>query len=548
MKKILFLIGLFFTLPLMGQVVNPPSGGGGGTSNPNTCTVNTALDKCLGVSPYLAVAGDWSVAVNQALIDLGSTGGTIHGCGTYPINGSPIDPSGSNALLRVPVITSGTISVITFEGCQPTNPSIANPSGMFFTTTNNTAGVNFLGGQATGPAFTDVKLVLHHTNFISSAAVPQINLVNANWMLALEMNDVILAGQGCTNPVSGTGGTALTTPSLSNNYQVTIDKVVVGCAAHAVVAQEHTAIQTLWIGSAHDGVKFDAGGGGGNGITAQYIWCQNCVNYALGPSAGGHPTTIAVEDFDMESDGGTGFNIADSTSQLTGYLNYVKRSPNSALTVNGAPNIALYDLTTSNYNIIQTNNLYLNGFAQLQLFSNSVSPAAGVVHDITNNVYPFIIRDNATGQKKGTEIPSDACYGYGSTSGGGAGIDTGACRDGAAGFDFGNGTPGDKSGTINLAAINLGGAAIKPTLSGTTAAIGGSLLAPGACVAGTVTVTGATSAMTATASPSADPDSTLSTGIAIYSFVSSSNTVTVRICAIVSVTPASVTYNVRVIQ
>ncbi len=85
-------------------------------------------------------------------------------------------------------------------------------------------------------------------------------------------------------------------------------------------------------------------------------------------------------------------------------------------------------------------------------------------------------------------------------------------------------------------------------LSGTTAAIGGGALTPGSCVAGTVTVTGATSAMVATASPSTDPDSTLSTGVAIYSFVSATNTVTVRICAIVAVTPTAVTYNVRVLQ
>lgn len=90
--------------------------------------------------------------------------------------------------------------------------------------------------------------------------------------------------------------------------------------------------------------------------------------------------------------------------------------------------------------------------------------------------------------------------------------------------------------------------AVAVPLTGTTSAIGGSVLAPGACVAGTVTITGATTAMVAVASPAADPDATLSTGIAIYSFVSSSNTVTVRVCALVAVTPAAVAYNVRVIQ
>lgn len=87
-----------------------------------------------------------------------------------------------------------------------------------------------------------------------------------------------------------------------------------------------------------------------------------------------------------------------------------------------------------------------------------------------------------------------------------------------------------------------------PILAGTTGSIGGSALLAGQCSAGTATVTGATTSMTATASPSSDPDSNLSTGVGIYSFVSASNTVTVRVCAIVAVTPAATTYNVRVIQ
>lgn len=85
-------------------------------------------------------------------------------------------------------------------------------------------------------------------------------------------------------------------------------------------------------------------------------------------------------------------------------------------------------------------------------------------------------------------------------------------------------------------------------LSGTTGSIGGGALAPGACTAGTASVTGARSTMVAAASPSADPDSTLSTGVAFYAFVSANDVVTVRLCAIVAVTPAAATYNVRVLQ
>lgn len=99
-------------------------------------------------------------------------------------------------------------------------------------------------------------------------------------------------------------------------------------------------------------------------------------------------------------------------------------------------------------------------------------------------------------------------------------------------------------GTISYSDVSGTPAAI---LTGTTGSIGGSALAAGACAAGTATVTGATTAMAVSTSPSADPDSTLTTGVAMYAFVSASNTVTVRVCAIVAVTPTATTYNVRVI-
>jgi hypothetical protein len=105
------------------------------------------------------------------------------------------------------------------------------------------------------------------------------------------------------------------------------------------------------------------------------------------------------------------------------------------------------------------------------------------------------------------------------------------------------------SGTVTFnggAASNVSGKSIVP-LVGTSASIGGSALAAGACSAGTATVTGAAAGMASIATPNADPDSTLTTGIAIYSFISASNTVTIRVCAIVAVTPTATTYNVRVI-
>lgn len=96
----------------------------------------------------------------------------------------------------------------------------------------------------------------------------------------------------------------------------------------------------------------------------------------------------------------------------------------------------------------------------------------------------------------------------------------------------------DASGTIALTA--------QLPLSGTTSSIGGSALAAGVCTTGTATVTGISTAMTAAASPAADPGS----GFTWNAWVSSTTTVTVRVCNIsgASATPTAETYNVRVIQ
>jgi hypothetical protein len=92
--------------------------------------------------------------------------------------------------------------------------------------------------------------------------------------------------------------------------------------------------------------------------------------------------------------------------------------------------------------------------------------------------------------------------------------------------------------------LNGAGACAAPTLSGTSSSIGGGALAAGACASTTVTVTGAATTMAVEASPVADPG----TGNYWQAFVSSSNTVTVRICAAVADTPTATTYNVRVLQ
>jgi hypothetical protein len=80
-------------------------------------------------------------------------------------------------------------------------------------------------------------------------------------------------------------------------------------------------------------------------------------------------------------------------------------------------------------------------------------------------------------------------------------------------------------------------------LSGTTSSIGGGLLTVGSCTSGTVAVTGATTGAAVLVTPVTYPGD----GATWYGYVSSSGTVTVKVCVLVALAPTSTAYNVRVI-
>jgi hypothetical protein len=80
--------------------------------------------------------------------------------------------------------------------------------------------------------------------------------------------------------------------------------------------------------------------------------------------------------------------------------------------------------------------------------------------------------------------------------------------------------------------------------STTTASLGGSLLTIGATASLTVAVSGARAGMLVAVTPNADPG----VGCIWYGFVSANDVVTVRLLAIISLTPVSTTYSVVVEQ
>lgn len=129
------------------------------------------------------------------------------------------------------------------------------------------------------------------------------------------------------------------------------------------------------------------------------------------------------------------------------------------------------------------------------------------------------------------------------------GVPTSLTLTNATGLPVSTGLSGTGTGVVTALGTSVNGTgaivlASNLPLSGTSSSIGGSALTIGTCSSANVTVTGATTAMAVEASPVTYP------GDAIYwkGYVSSANTVTIKVCAVASVTPTASSYNVRVIQ
>ena len=95
-----------------------------------------------------------------------------------------------------------------------------------------------------------------------------------------------------------------------------------------------------------------------------------------------------------------------------------------------------------------------------------------------------------------------------------------------------------------IGTLTVAGASVKAPLSATSASIGGGALLAGACASTATTVTGATVGMAVVATPNTYPGD----GNIWSAYVSAASTVTVKVCAIVAMTPTASTYNIRVLQ
>ena len=95
-----------------------------------------------------------------------------------------------------------------------------------------------------------------------------------------------------------------------------------------------------------------------------------------------------------------------------------------------------------------------------------------------------------------------------------------------------------------IGTLTVAGASVKAPLSATSASIGGGALLAGACASTSTTVTGAAVGMAAVATPNTYPGD----GNIWLAYPSAANTVTVKVCAVVAMTPTASTYNLRIFQ
>lgn len=94
----------------------------------------------------------------------------------------------------------------------------------------------------------------------------------------------------------------------------------------------------------------------------------------------------------------------------------------------------------------------------------------------------------------------------------------------------------DVNGTVNATSLYL--------LGNKTASIGGGLLTAGSCTSSTTTIEGVKVGQVSIANPETYPGD----GAEWESYISSNNIVTVKVCALVALTPTASVYQVRVIQ
>jgi hypothetical protein len=328
--------------------------GGGGTSNPSTCTVQSTNVKCLGLAPYSATTGgDNSALLQQAITDLSSVGGgdIYVPCGVYPLTGALQDPTGANAIIKMPTILAyaGTPIGIHIHGCS-VPPQFGLTTGITVFSTTETTGNIFGGYDASstpwGP-FTNVYLMMENI-VIRQPPNPQMVSINATNIVGLRLDHVWCDVSGTAVTPTNTTGACVLAPTISNSAFVQLHDVTAVYHYTGFTLGEHTTFDGLYGGFLHNGFVFESAAtnvGLANSVHGGYGWCQSCVNQVI--SAGLNPITLNISNMDIEI--ASGFGILDTGNLLYGTLNYHVPITGGSVTptnpnVSGAANLHYHNL------------------------------------------------------------------------------------------------------------------------------------------------------------------------------------------------------------
>lgn len=478
------------------------SAGAGGASNPAVATLNTTGNKCLGVSPYLAVAGDWTTAIQTAINDLNTEGGGtlwIPAHQTYNVNGPLQDTGGANAVIVLPPapLVVGTTKPIRIKGLG--NPNVYGGLGAaVLQTTVNTASANFIGGYvASGPygGFINTDFMLEDIQIKTTATNPAMAMVNAKFFATSQINNVTISSAAPGIP-SATTSVGYVSPVLSNNVSVSIDHLTVVGFYKLAQISEHAHIGHIEGANSHLGYVFDTEPGTdpthstwGNTVSIDYLWCQIC-DYAI--SAGVSQTTVNIQAADFEVT--TTAAVNDPSNLLFGIVNYnvPYNDARSTSTIDraivvGAANLQMKNLKYpgvayglgSSSAALTIRDVNPNTFGTYLELKNSTSAAdwamqvfgssfTGIGHtgfgffDAATGKIPFSLNDTAL------TVSGTVGIGFASGDSGTTSKDTAISRLSAGAVAIGNGTVGDFSGTLKATLFQ--GPATAP--SGATSLVG----------------------------------------------------------------------------
>lgn len=222
-------------------------------------------------------ATDSSTGFQAALDACASVGGVVMSKqvdATFLIGGALQDPTGANAQLKVPVVTTGTPITVAIMGYAPPAADVSvvgsasPPTGGFIIKSTLASGTGAVFGGANGSGFTNVNLVLKNVA-IQTIANPTISGVDASKISCVEF-DGLLVDTGSFDVLS------LTEPSTATSYGVKFPAINNGA---------HSTCGVLDVVGFYTGVLL------GEHVTASQINCWGCVR-AMESPAGYHAMLI----------------------------------------------------------------------------------------------------------------------------------------------------------------------------------------------------------------------------------------------------------------